>query len=285
LGDEMMTGLSATWFRSGGVFCIYIRPGIEVSVPSLQYLFKLSRFLIISFFCPVGVPELSSSAMSRFAPFLVSALAVAAPLVHCIAVPGTPLEHVSDKALKVREPIAFAAPVQIGDLLSFHDGRLLRRDNETATFNVFARESFPDPEALEKRAVVVKRADPKWDPPLDKIPKDEYEDEMIVDCVEMGKAKLGERLGGGSFGDVYKAIDEKNKFIAVKLVNTEAERDHEYDITKKVDDNDHIVNVLAKCKKFGTKYPIAMELVEGESLQKRIDSKVYSSMCAHRFDS
>jgi tRNA A-37 threonylcarbamoyl transferase component Bud32 len=218
--------------------------------------------------------------MSRFTPFLVSALAATTPLAHCIAVPATPLQAVPDKFLQVREPIAFAAPVQIGDLLSFHNGQLLRRNNETAQSEVFARESVSD--SLEKRAVVVKRADPKWPkPPGDyNDDVDDFEQEGVLVCGEMGKAFLGERLGGGSSGQVYKAIDEKNKIIAVKMVLNRKDRDREYDITKKVDDNSHIVKVLGKCQQHGAYYPIALELIEGETLAKRIDSKVYSSMRA-----
>jgi hypothetical protein len=223
-----------------------------------------------------------SSAMPRFTPYLVSALAVATPPVHCIAVPATPLQAVPDKFLQVRDPIAFAAPVQIGDLLSFHNGQLLRRDNETAPSEVFARESFSD--SLDKRAVIVKRNDPVWPQPMPI--KDEWEEEGIIDCGDFGKICMGEagiKLGKGGTGDVFKAIDERKKIIAVKLFDVETARNLEYDNSKKVDSHASIVNILAKCKKYGVKFPIAMELVGGESLQKRIDSKVYTSRFALRF--
>jgi hypothetical protein len=279
VGDEMTLGLAT--MVDGVVEHLYIlrRPGLRESVSSHQHLLFLSHTASLPVFLDTGY---LSSAMSRFTPYLVSALAVATPFVHCIAVPATPLQAVPDKFLQVRDPIAFAAPVQIGDLLSFHNGQLLRRANETAPSEVFARESFSD--SLDKRAVIVKRNDPVWPQPMPI--KDEWEEEGIIDCGDIGKICIGEagiKLGKGSAGDVFKAIDERKKIIAVKLFDVEKARDLEYDNSKKVDDDANIVDILAKCKKFGSKFPIAMELVEGESLQKRIDSKVYASKCTLRF--
>ncbi|KAF2261258.1 kinase-like protein [Lojkania enalia] len=210
--------------------------------------------------------------MSRFAPLLLSALAVT-PFVNSIAVPNQ-LHSVSRKTLKVREPITFPTPVQVGDLVSFQNGQLLRRDNETSPFEVFALESRSD---FLERDVTVKRADPVWDPPLADIDPEDYEDYAIVKCGDLGHVKVGDKIGGGGSGTIYKAIKEDNTFIAMKAVNNEKERDLEWDLMQKVGDNPNIVKLHARCK-LGTNYYIAMDLVDGESLQLRINSKVYSKL-------
>lgn len=214
--------------------------------------------------------------MSRFAPLLLLALA-ATPFVHSIAVPNQ-FHSASDKVLEAREPIAFPAPIQIGDLVSFQNGQLLRRDNETAPFEVFALESRSN---LHERDVVVKRAQVKWTPPFKEIPPEDIaemvEDETVVKCGDLGYVLFGNSIGSGSFGNIFEAITQDDIYVAMKGVPNQQKRDDEWNIFEKVGDNPNIIKAHARCK-FGGQYYIALDLIEGGTLQQRIDSKVYSSI-------
>ncbi|KAF2736966.1 kinase-like protein [Polyplosphaeria fusca] len=211
--------------------------------------------------------------MALLIPFFVSALAAR---VHSLSVPTPQIQAVNIDTLSPRAPVAIPSAFKVGDLLSFSNDQVLRRDNDTssATLEIVAR-YFSDI-ADDESEHLVKRADPVW--PSEEIDPEDEEDYGIFKCGDI-KVIIGDKVtsdSAGGQGTVYKAADKAGKLYALKSMSVQAERDKEYDlVANKIGKNERIVEFFGKCR-VGVNYGILMELVEGDTLQKKAEAKLYS---------